>query len=115
MDASQIEQARDTLIQAMDNQLAVDKASAETQQRLGQQQLMYSNDARGTLYSGQPTWERAQLAANGVSNMAKLGNNYLKQKLDIWSNVTQALDQIESYNKSAAEMNQAAAKIAGGK
>ena len=104
MDTAQLEQVRDTLLQAMDNQYAIDKAAAETNQRLGQQQLMYSNDTRGTLYSGQPTWERAQLAAKGASNLASLGNNYLKQKLQIWDNITNTLDQIESYNKAAATL-----------
>lgn len=107
----EIEKIRDTLFQAMDEQYATEKKNNEVQQKLGQQQIMYNNDARGTLYSGQPTWERAQLAATGAQNLAKLGSNYMSQKLDIWNNLTSTLDQIESYNKAAAAMAQSTADV----
>lgn len=98
---------REALFTNMDNQLAVDKETNETNQRLGQQKIMYANDARGTLYSGQPTWERANLAAQGIQNLANLENSYMKQKLDVWNNITKTLDQINSYNKAAAAITQA--------
>ena len=103
-----IDSIRETLFQAMDDQYAADKEANETNYRLGQQKLMYNNDARGTLYSGQPTWERAQLAASNLQKRADLDSNYLKQKLSIWDNITNTLDQINSYNKAAAALAKAA-------
>jgi hypothetical protein len=107
-----IDSIRETLFQAMDDQYAADKEANETNYRLGQQKLMYNNDARGTLYSGQPTWERAQLAASNISNIAKTDANYLKQKLSIWDNITNTLDQINSYNKAAAALAKASKNVA---
>ena len=69
---------RETLFEAMDQQREIDKAALEENQKLGQQKIMYANDARGTLYSGQPTWERAQLAATGATNLAKINSERLE-------------------------------------
>lgn len=102
-----LDSIRDTLFEAMKEQEAADIAANETNQRLGQQKIMYANDARGTLYSGQPTWERAQLAADGITNLAKIQGNYLGKKLDIWNNITNTLDQINSYNQAAKALAQA--------
>ena len=102
---------RDALFEAMDQQKAVDIAANDTNQLLGQQKIMYNNDARGTLYSGQPTWERAQLAATGATNLAKINSDYMKNKLNIWNSITDTLDQINSYNKAAAAMAKAASNI----
>ena len=109
-----LDQIRDALFENMEQQRAADIAANETNQRLGQQKIMYNNDARGTLYSGQPTWERAQLAAEGVSNLADINNKYLNKKLDVWTNITKVLDQIESYNKSAAAMAKATSNVSSG-
>lgn len=105
---------RDTLFQAMDQQREADIAANNTNQLLGQQKIMYANDARGTLYSGQPTWERAQLAASGATNLAKIESEYMKNKLNVWNSITNTLDQINSYNKAAAAMAKAAANVATG-
>lgn len=102
---------RNALFEAMDQQRAVDIAANDTNQLLGQQKIMYNNDARGTLYSGQPTWERAQLAATGVTNLAKINSEYMKNKLNVWNSITSTLDQINSYNKAAAAMAKAAANV----
>lgn len=98
---------RDTLLQSMDDQYLADVAANEENQKLAQQKIMYSNDARGTLYSGQPTWERAQNAATGLSNLSTIQSNYLKNKLNVWDNITNTLDQINSYNKAASALAQA--------
>lgn len=103
-----IDEIRETLFQAMDNQLATDREANAEAYKLGQQKIMYNNDARGTLYSGQPTWERAQLASSNTQNLADIENKYLKQKISVWDNITNTLDQINSYNKAAAAMNKAA-------
>ena len=110
MDADELASIRDALFQSMDEQRETDLAAAETSSRLGQQQIMYNNDARGTLYSGQPTWERAQLAAETNSNIADIESNYLKNKLSVWDNITDTLDQINSYNKSAESLAKQAAQ-----
>lgn len=103
---------RDTLFQAMDQQREADIAANNTNQLLGQQKIMYANDARGTLYSGQPTWERAQLASVGAQNLAKINSEYMKNKLNVWNSITNTLDQINSYNKAAAAMAKAASNVA---
>lgn len=105
-----LDEIREALFNAMDDQLAKDTAASEESYKLGQQKIMYNNDARGSLYSGQPTWERAQLASQNVSDIAKINNDYLKQRLSIWDNIVNTLDQINSYNKAAAAMNKAAGK-----
>lgn len=105
---------REQLFQAMDQQREADKAALDENQKLGQQKIMYANDARGTLYSGQPTWERAQLAASGAQELAKINSNYMKNKLDVWNNITNTLDQINSYNKAAKALTKAAANVTTG-
>ena len=109
-----LDQIRDTLFEAMEQQRQADIAANDTNQLLGQQKIMYNNDARGTLYSGTPTWERAQLASQGVSNLADINNKYLNKKLDIWTNITKTLDQINSYNKAAAAMSKATSNVSNG-
>ena len=106
-----LDEIRDTLFQAMDQQREADIAANNTNQLLGQQKIMYANDARGTLYSGQPTWERAQLAATGATNLAKINSEYMKNKLNVWNSITNTLDQINSYNKAAAAMSKAASNV----
>lgn len=105
---------RGALLGAMEQQYATDIEALNTTQRVKQQQLAYSNEARGTLYSGQPTWERAQLAASGATNLAKIQSDYLKNRLNVWDNITKTVDQINSYNKAAAAMAKAASNVSGG-
>lgn len=109
-----LEEIRDTLLKSMEDQYTANKEALQTNQRLGQQKLMYSNEGRGTLYSGQPTWERAQLASQGATNLASLGSDYLKNKINVWDNITNTLDQINSYNKAAAAMAKAASGASSG-
>ena len=105
---------RETLFEAMDKQREADIASLNENQKLGQQKIMYANDARGTLYSGQPTWERANLAAAGATNLAKINSDYMKNKLTIWDSITNTLDQINSYNKAAKALLKASSNVATG-
>lgn len=102
-----IDAIRDTLLQSMDEKYAADVAANEEAQKVAQQKIMYANDARGTLYSGQPTWDRAQALAEGASNLSSIQDKYLKNKLNVWDNITNTLDQINSYNKAAAALNKA--------
>lgn len=105
---------REQLFQAIDQQREAEKAALNETQKLGQQKIMYANDARGTLYSGQPTWERAQLAAQGATNLAKINSDYMKNKLDVWNSITSTLDQINSYNKAAKALAKATSNTATG-
>ena len=102
-----LDEIREALFSAMDEQQAADEAAAEENYKLGQQKLMYVNDARGSLYSGQPTWERAQLASGYVTNLADIQQKALNQRLSIWDKITSTMDQINSYNKAAAAMAKA--------
>lgn len=103
-----LDEIREALFSAMDEQQAADEAAAKENYKLGQQKLMYANDARGSLYSGQPTWERAQLASGYVANLADIQQKALNQRLSIWDKITSTMDQINSYNKAAAAMAKAA-------
>lgn len=103
-----LDEIREALFSAMDEQQAADEAAAKENYKLGQQKLMYANDARGSLYSGQPTWERAQLASGYVTNLADIQQKALTQRLSIWDKITSTMDQINSYNKAAAAMAKAA-------
>lgn len=102
-----LDEIREALFQAMDDQQAADEAAVRENYKLGQQKLMYNNDARGTLYSGQPTWERAQLAVNNAVNLADIQQKALRQRISTWDKITNVMDQINSYNKAAASMSKA--------
>lgn len=102
-----LDEIREALFSAMEEQQDADIAAANENYKLGQQKIMYNNDARGSLYSGTPTWERAQLAANNIVNIADIQQKALKQKLSIWDKITNTMDQINSYNKAAAALSKA--------
>lgn len=102
-----LDEIREALFQAMDDQQAADEAAANEAYKVNQQKLMYNNDARGTLYSGQPTWERAQLAASNIANIADIQQKALGKRIDIWEKITSTMDQINSYNKAAAALAKA--------
>lgn len=103
-----LDEIRDLLFQNMEQQQQADEQALATANRLNQQKLMYSNDARGTLYSGQPTWERAQLASQYAQDLGKLQQGYLDKRASVWENITDTMDKINSYNKAASAMKQAA-------
>ena len=102
-----LDEIREALFQAMDDQQAADEAAANEAYKVNQQKLMYNNDARGTLYSGQPTWERAQLATTNVANIADIQQKALAKKISVWEKIASTMDQINSYNKAAAAMAKA--------
>lgn len=106
-----LDDIRTVLFENMDAQQQADEQALATANRLSQQQLQYRNDARGTLYSGQPTWERAQLASQYAQDLGKLQQQYLDKKASVWENITDTLDRINSYNKAAAALAQAANNV----
>lgn len=103
MDLSEI---RDLLFQNMQQQEEADTRALEQANKLNQQKINYTADARGTLYSGQPTWERAQLASQYAQDLGSLQQGYLDKKLSVWNNITDTMDKINSYNKAAAALRQ---------
>ena len=95
---------RDALLSSIEQQKEADLANVDTNYLLNQQKLMYQNEARGSLYSGQPTWERGQLAAQNVADRANVEESALKSQLKVWDSITDTLDKINSYNKAAASL-----------
>lgn len=99
-----LEEARDALLQAIDAQEQAEVDALNTQDLLAQQQIMYANEASGTLYSGTPTWQRAQQAAETASNLAQTRSNYLGKRVDTWNTFSNYIDQINAYNEAAAKL-----------
>lgn len=99
-----LEEARDALLQAIDAQEQAEVDALNTQDLLAQQQIMYANEASGTLYSGMPTWQRAQQAAEAASNLAQTRSNYLGKRVDTWNTFSNYIDQINAYNEAAAKL-----------
>lgn len=99
-----LESIRQVLLDSMDESLKESIAAQEETNKINQQKIMYANDARGTLYSGQPTWERAQNAAAHLQNLSKIQENDLNQRVSIWNKIANTLDQINSYNKAAKNL-----------
>lgn len=85
--------------QWLDNQRAVD-----ANRILADQKTAYENEARGTYYSGLPTWQRAQNAVSAANSLNDVNSQYAQNKVKIWNSVQNALDQIASYNEAAAAL-----------
>lgn len=100
----ELEQTRDILQQAMDQQLEDSYRAIDTNRILADQKTAYENEARGTYYSGLPTWQRAQNAVEAANSLTETNQQYGENKVKIWNNVQKALDQIASYNEAAAEL-----------
>lgn len=100
-----LEQIRDTLLQAQEQQYASDQAALDMQGTLANQQVMYNNDARGTLYSGMPTWDRAQVAAAGVDAFGKLSSGFAQNKVNVWNTIQDTMDKINAMNEATSWYN----------
>ena len=99
-----LESQRNVLLDAVQQQYKDNAAVLEDNRRLADEKISYSNEARGTYYSGQPTWERMQNAVNYGDKMNDLNSNLLKTQDALWSNIEKYLDKINAY-KSAANSN----------
>ena len=95
-----LESQRNVLLDAIQQQYKDNAAVLEDNRRLADEKISYSNEARGTYYSGQPTWERMQNAVNYGDKMNDLNSNLLKTQDALWSNIEKYLDKINAY-KSA--------------
>lgn len=100
----ELEETRNILQQALDQQLADQKKQIDANRRLQDQQITYANEARGTLYSGMPTWQRSQLAVETAPSLAKLNQSYAKNKINLWNSVQDTIDQINAYNEAAQQL-----------
>lgn len=99
-----LESQRNVLLDAVQQQYKDNAAVLEDNRRLADEKISYSNEARGTYYSGQPTWERMQNAVNYGDKMNDLNSNLLKTQDALWSNIEKYLDKINAY-KSATNKN----------
>lgn len=100
----ELEQTRDILQQAMDQQLESNQRAVDANRILADQKTAYENEARGTYYSGLPTWQRAQNAVSAAQSLTDVNDQYAQNRVKIWNSVQNALDQIASYNEAAAEL-----------
>ena len=99
-----LESQRNVLLDAIQQQYKDNAAVLEDNRRLADEKISYSNEARGTYYSGQPTWERMQNAVNYGDKMNDLNSNLLKTQDALWNNIEKYLDKINAY-KSATNSN----------
>lgn len=76
-------------------------AANEANRRLADEQISYNNEARGTYYSGIPTWERAQNATSYASKANEIALNYANQQNKLWNTVSEYIDKINAYNEAA--------------
>lgn len=101
----------DVLQQALQNQYNADVAANEANRRLADQQVAYANQRTGTLYSGMPTWQRAQNAVQSAEKLAKINDSYASSRIKMWNSVQNTLDQINAYNDAAKQIGGASANI----
>lgn len=73
----------------------------ESNRRLADEKISYANEARGTYYSGIPTWERSQNAITYANNANEINLNYANQQNKLWNTVSDYIDQINAYNEAA--------------
>lgn len=100
----ELEQTRDILQQAMDQQWLDNQRAVDANRILADQKTAYENEARGTYYSGIPTWQRAQNAVSAAESLNDVNSQYAQNKVKIWNSVQDTLDKIASYNEAAAAL-----------
>lgn len=100
-----VEGQRDVLLDAIQQQYKDNVSALEANRRLADEQISYNNEARGTYYSGQPTWDRSQLAVQYGDKMNELNANLLKAQNSVWSNIENYMDKISAYNEAAKKNN----------
>lgn len=110
----ELEQTRNILQQAMDQQLEDNYRAVDANRILADQKIAYENEARGTYFSGLPTWQRAQNAVSAAESLADVNQQYAQNKVKIWNSVQNALDQIAAYNEAATQLGAGTAGLAGG-
>ena len=76
-------------------------AANEANRRLADEQISYANEARGTYYSGIPTWQRAQNATTYADKANDINLNYANTQTNLWNTVQDYMDKINAYNEAA--------------
>ena len=76
-------------------------AANEANRRLADEKISYANEARGTYYSGIPTWERAQNAVTYADKANEINLNYADQQTNLWNKVQDYIDKINAYQEAA--------------
>ena len=87
-------------------------AANEANRRLADEQISYNNEARGTYYSGIPTWERAQNATSYASKANEIALNYANQQNKLWNTVSEYIDKINAYNEAAGSASMSVPSVA---
>lgn len=96
---------KDALLEAIQQQYKDNVAALEADRRLTDEKISYANEARGTYYSGIPTWERTQAAVKYGEKMNELNSNLQKAQNSIWNSVSSYLDRINAYNEAGGGGN----------
>lgn len=76
-------------------------AANEANRILADEKISYNNEARGTYYSGIPTFERAQNAISFADKANDINLNYANQQNKLWDSVSDYIDKINAYNEAA--------------
>ena len=76
-------------------------AANEANRRLADEQIGYTNEARGTYSSGIPTWQRAQNATKYAEKANEINLNYANTQSNLWNTVQDYLDKINAYNEAS--------------
>lgn len=76
-------------------------AANEANRRLADEQISYANEARGTYYSGIPTWQRAQNATTYADKANDINLSYANTQTNLWNTVQDYMDKINAYNEAA--------------
>lgn len=76
-------------------------AANEANRRLADEQISYNNEARGTYYSGIPTWQRSENAIGYANKANEINLNYANQQNRLWNSVADYIDKINAYNEAS--------------
>lgn len=76
-------------------------ATNEDNRRLADEQIGYTNEARGTYYSGIPTWQRSRNAIEYAEKANDINLNYANTQANLWNTVQSYLDKINAYNEAS--------------
>lgn len=89
------------LNEAIAKQYQDNMAANEANRRLADERISYSNEARGTYYSGIPTWERAQNAITYADKLNEINKSYASTQNSLWDTVQDYLDKINALNEAS--------------
>ena len=96
-----ISEAAAVLNDALAQQYKDNVAANEANRRLADEKISYQNEARGTYYSGIPTWERAQNAVTYADKLNDINVDYADAQKNLWNTVSDYIDQINAYNEAS--------------